>query len=291
MKIDIIGAGMAGLLAANVLRRHNVHVYEAQDSLPNNHHATLRFRSPDVGNVLGLQFRKVNMIKTYVPYQNIAADSISYSKKVTGIYRSDRSIVEGTVIAERYIAPPDLIKQMAKSVEIKYGKAYDFKGKDRPIISTIPMPVLMKILKYKNEVFFNNLVGIVGKAVIEYCDAYISVLFPNPAISCSRATITGDQLIMEFPGLEEPNYLELKYIYKKLGIDIKNVPEIKFKKQDYFKIVEINETERQNFMKWASVHYNIYSLGRYATWRPKLLLDDLVKDIRTIESWIIGAEK
>jgi 2-polyprenyl-6-methoxyphenol hydroxylase-like FAD-dependent oxidoreductase len=36
MKITIIGAGMAGLLAANMLRNHEVSIIEAQKELPNN---------------------------------------------------------------------------------------------------------------------------------------------------------------------------------------------------------------------------------------------------------------
>ncbi len=36
-------------------------------------------------------------------------------------------------------------------------------------------------------------------------------------------------------------------------------------------------------MMWATDNFNIYSLGRFATWRPGLLLDDLVNDIRVIQ--------
>src|ERR1700751_3311499 len=118
MKIHIIGAGMSGLLAANMLRRHDVTVIEKQKELPNNHHAVLRFRTPEVGSILGIPFKKVNMIKTYMPNMNVVADSLSYSRKVTGKFLSNRSIIDGTVIAERYIAPPDLIPQMAKDVKI-----------------------------------------------------------------------------------------------------------------------------------------------------------------------------
>jgi hypothetical protein len=39
-------------------------------------------------------------------------------------------------------------------------------------------------------------------------------------------------------------------------------------------------------MFWASHNFNVYSLGRFATWRAGLLLDDLVNDIIQIENWI-----
>jgi hypothetical protein len=285
MQINIIGAGMAGLLCANMLRRHDVIVHEKKEDLPNNHHAVLRFRSPEIGGLLGIPFKKVNMIKTYVPYYgNVVADSISYSRKVTGKFLSDRSIISGTIQAERWIAPPDLIQQMAKHVNIKYSQ----KGDVSPAISTIPMPILMDILDYDiaHSIDFDYKPGIVFTGIIKNCEAYCSVLFPGPE-RYSRATITGDQLIVEFPNmLEPPESIDLALVYLNLGLYDAVVLDGKYKKQPYFKITEINELERKKFMRWATVHHNVYSLGRYATWRPKLLLDDLVHDIRTIEGWI-----
>jgi hypothetical protein len=289
MRINIIGAGMAGLLAANMLRRHDIVIIEKQQSLPNNHHAVLRFRTPDIGHILGIPFKKVNMIKTYVPFQNIAADSISYSRKVTGKYLSDRSIVAGTIIDERYIAPPNLIQQMAKNINIHYDQTTFMNF--APIISTVPMPILMDILKYdvSHNIGFDYKPGVVFSGRILDCDAYISVLFPNPDVPYSRATITGDQLIVEFPNITEiPDPIDLVHVYPSLGLYDSVILDAQMKKQNYFKITEIDEAERKKFMRWATVNHNVYSLGRYATWKPKLLLDDLPKDLRKIESWIIA---
>jgi hypothetical protein len=287
MRINIIGAGMSGLLAANMLRRHDVTIFEKQDKLPNNHHAVLRFRTPEVGHILGIAFKKVNMIKTYVPHKNIVADSLSYSKKVTGKYLSNRSIIDGTVMAERYIAPTDLITQMAKNINIDYNKT-DIEN--TPCISTMPMPLLMTILQYKNDIEFNHMSGSVYTANIRDCDAYVSVLFPGPE-PYSRATITGNQLIVEYPNIDEYKSDTTFDINFDLGIGDAKLYNGEFRKQEYFKIMEINEAERKKFIRWATVHQNIYSLGRYATWRPKLLLDDLIQDIRKIESWIVGGNR
>jgi hypothetical protein len=46
--MKIIGAGMAGLIAGHMLRRHSPEIHEAASSLPNNHSALLRFRSDAV---------------------------------------------------------------------------------------------------------------------------------------------------------------------------------------------------------------------------------------------------
>jgi hypothetical protein len=289
-EIHIIGAGMAGLLAANILRRHKVTVLERQKELPNNHHAVLRFKSEEIGHLLGIPFKKVNMIKTVASYtNNIVADSLSYSKKVTGKYLSNRSIIDGTVTAERWIAPENLIEQMAEHVLVSYNTEWTPRVKAQipiPVISTIPMPQLMNILGYECKEFFTSIPGIVFTGTIQNCDAYCSILFPGPE-PFSRATITGDQLIIEFPGMEEvPESLDIAKAYWQLGFSDAVILDADFSKQPYFKITEIDEAERKAFQRWATVTYGIYSLGRYATWRPKLLLDDLVDDIRKIEGWI-----
>jgi NAD(P)-binding Rossmann-like domain len=289
-EIHVIGAGMAGLLAANMLRRHRVTVLEKQKTLPNNHHAVLRFRTHEIGNLLGIPFKKVNMLKTYMPYNNIVADSLSYSEKCTGVYLSDRSIIAGTTHAERYIAPVNLIEQMADNVLISYMTEWEPRVKAQipiPIISTMPMPHLMKILNYISIPKFESKPGLVFTGRILNCDAYVSILFPNPDLPYSRATITGDRLMVEFPDmLDVPEAIDLANIYHYLGLYDAVVLDTEFKKQQYFKITEVSDSVRKSFMRWASVHHNIYSLGRYATWRPKLLLDDLVHDIRKIEEWI-----
>ena len=62
----IYGAGMGGLLTANMLRRYNPTIKEAQPSLPNNHDALLRFRSDKVAIATGIPFKKVKDINTNI---------------------------------------------------------------------------------------------------------------------------------------------------------------------------------------------------------------------------------
>ena len=61
--MKIIGAGMAGLLAANMLRKHEPTVIEAQSTLPSNHGALLRFRSPVVAEASNQHFQRVLITK------------------------------------------------------------------------------------------------------------------------------------------------------------------------------------------------------------------------------------
>ena len=65
----IFGAGLAGLLAGNMLRSLNPKVWEAQSSLPNNHEALLRFRTDRVGTSCAIPFKKVDVSKA-IKYDN-----------------------------------------------------------------------------------------------------------------------------------------------------------------------------------------------------------------------------
>ena len=287
MTIGIIGAGMAGLLAANMLQRQEPTIYERQSSLPNNHSAVLRFRSSVVGDVLGIEFRRVRMIKDIVRWENPVADALAYSYKNSGELRSDRSLLNGFVQEDRFIAPENLIERMAKDIDIRY--KIEFVTTDNntdPFISTIPMPVLMKALDYpkRHEVTFTYKDGFNVHGVIADCDAYVSLYFPDPGLPFSRVSITGNRLTIEgSDGLQEDDW---KRAIKHLGIAPSRVNIIGRYKQWYNKINPIDDRERKRFMFWTSTTHNIYSLGRFATWRPGLLLDDLVKDIRLIERFI-----
>ena len=108
----VYGAGLAGLLSANMLRRFKPIIREAQTSLPNNHSALLRFRSNGVGAACGIPFKKVMVQKAIRYEQNIIKESNlffnnMYALKVTGsvINRSINNLQE----VQRYIAPLDLI--------------------------------------------------------------------------------------------------------------------------------------------------------------------------------------
>lgn len=287
---------MAGLLAANMLQRRNtpLTIHERAASLPNNHSAVLRFRSSLVGDTLGIPFKKVTMLKTIdgSAFSNPVKDTLSYSYKCLGTYLSDRSIVSGTVVDERWIAPPDFIWMMASRVgdNIKYISSWHAAKDDdgAPVISTIPMPALMKMLGYEREIEFKSRPGINVRAKVADCDAYVTVYCPRPHEPFSRVSITGDELIIECPGtLVDLDLKEwLPRAAAKVGIPEQALSGVQIFPQSYQKIQPIDENERKRFISWATDKHGIFSLGRFATWRPGLLLDDLVNDVRLIERWM-----
>lgn len=323
--VHIVGAGLSGLLTANMLRHRSPIVHEVQPSLPNNHSAILRFRTSAVGDVLNIPFKKVTMIKTHVPWRNTVADALVYSHKTNGTYRSDRSITVGLVASDRWIAPPDLIARMAEGLDIRfqsdfkkakykaddYANQQDFPGLKHPLISTIPMPILANELKYVwpgTRPEFNSVPGLNIRATIEDCDAYISLLVPDPSIPFSRISITGNELIVEcslaksegtvrLPSMMtskgEKNYLEMcvSVAAEMLGIPAVKFHDLRCYPQKYAKITPIDDDVRKTFMHWATVTHNVYSLGRFATWRPQTLMDDLIQDIRKIDGWIGKSSK
>lgn len=298
--ITILGAGMAGLLAANMLRHEEgVSILEKQSELPNNHSAVLRFRSTVVGDVLNIPFKSVSMIKATMPWRNVVADSLSYSRKNTGVMRSDRSIIEGLVRETRYIAPPDFIAQMARSANI----AYDCNIKDLsqllkiegPKISTIPMPALMRLLDYKPIPDFPHIHGTNIVVKLKSVDAYVTLMVPDPTLPFSRLSLTGDTLIIEVSrtGVNDrlPADKIIDLAIHQLGIMRWQIVQWEETSQSYSKILPIDDEVRKSFLHYATVEHNVYSLGRFATWRPGLLLDDLVKDVRLIARWIKDKSK
>lgn len=314
-KFYIVGAGMAGLLAGNLLKRHNPSIFEIQPSLPNNHAAVLRFPSPRIGDSLGIVFRKVNLLKTYLPYKNKVADALAYSDKCSGYFRSDRSIIREAFSEDRWIAPNDLIERMSEGLNISYEYNFQFFNDDnggekidfeRPVISTLPMPVLMRALKYPAPEIFNYVNGATIRATIPRCEAYVSLYIPDPYYAFNRISITGDELIVEFafpkllgPREDIPTEKRLEKVENAsnfhlaeacdvLGIEPKTLTDLEFKSQKFAKIQPIDEALRRNFLQWATDEHNIFSLGRFATWRPGLLLDDLIQDINLIEKWATG---
>jgi hypothetical protein len=286
--ITIIGAGMAGLMAANMLRRHDPVVLEAQPSLPNNHSAVLRFRSSVVGDALGIEFKRVTVLKDVESTGNSIRDAHLYSRKVGGVVRSDRSVTRGREVVERWIAPPDLIQRMAEGVNIRYG--YQWTPGEGKVISTIPMPVMAKLTHYPREMEFDHMVGWNIVCQMDECESYSSLLVPSFDYPFSRVSFTGDQMIIECQKKPEDVDGIIDQALELTGtMSVHTI--LAVKRQDYGKIMPIDERERQTFMHWLNGGKGIaYSLGRFACWRPGLLADDLVHDIRVIEKWIRGGE-
>ena len=306
----VVGAGMAGLLAGAILQEECSQIIEAQSEMPNNHRALLRFRSSVVGDTLNIPFKPVKVIKTVASIGNPVADAISYSIKTNGSAQLRSLISAQGVVEQRFIAPDNLVQRLAAKVgdKVKFGRKWGENVETKNLtISTLPMPVLMGLLDYKTDAKFESVTGYVCTAKLRDTDLCATVYIPDVNEMAYRASITGDKLIVEyaFPGKTETEAAaamkhladypknrrdHLHWVLSLFGMKserIVGVPEIKV--QRYAKILPVEEDVRKRFMLWATEHFGIYSFGRFATWRPGLLLDDLVNDLRVIQRLADGS--
>lgn len=300
-QFTIIGAGMAGLLAAAILRDEAQQIIEKQDSLPNNHSALLRFRTTDVADATNIPFDRVSVMKSIAgSIGNPVGDAIAYSLKTNGTGTLRSSVTANGQIETRWIAPPDFIKRLAAKVmcPIKYGAdASGFLDHEQngPVISTLPMPIMMDLLDYKmrgdHTPDFESRSGATLQIKLKNVDVCASLYLPSSEHRAYRASITRDRLIIEYADVDKTimdhpvkQRDELASILPLFGIPFgqwEGKPE--YKVQQYAKIVPIEEKKRRDFIMWASEQHSVYSLGRFATWRPGLLLDDVVNDVRVIQ--------
>jgi hypothetical protein len=298
MALRIYGAGMAGLMAAQMMRRHQPFVHEAQLKLPDNHGALLRFRSNAVGKAVGQRLTRVEVQKAVMSGGSLRdsstlADANAYSLKVSG-EAMGRSILNLTG-GERYIAPDDFLEAMARGVDITYdSRLTEEEVRKRepdsdPIISTIPMPALAAMVGGSEGINFKFKPVWSARSIIRIPTVRLCQTIYYPGIEqFYRASITGQQLILEYT--EEPRDVDADMrevlghfgIWPLMGIAWET-PDVKLQK--FGKLLPIPEEERQRFILAMSDRYNIYSLGRFATWR-QILLDDVAHDVEVIENFI-----
>ena len=285
----IVGAGLAGLIAANAFPKERIVEKSPQPSA--SHKALLRFRSTAVSELIGIPFttvlvRKGIVFKGAFSKPNIRLSNL-YSRKVIGRVL-DRSIWN-LEPATRYIAPENIYERLIESAfnRIEWNSNFDFTIKDEPIISTAPMHISLSALGISYDDNFMSAAITVERFRIKGADVYQTVYFPSSEHSLYRASITGSLLICEFIG--EPSGRWLADIEYAFGLDREPLKALPVGHQRFGKIAEINEEHRKAYVVRLTQEHGIFSLGRFATWR-NILLDDVVQDIAVIKRLITADE-
>jgi len=298
-KYSVIGAGLAGLYAAALLRNECSSVHELQSELPNNHRALLRFRTNEVGKALNIPFKEVSVVKQVHTSVDKIQTAINYSLKTTGsiLPRSVLSADGQTVT--RYVAPADLVQKIYDRTTCAYHFHWDAEERigqlidsGRNIISTLPMNLLALILDYpfKDDLECKSVSGYSRTVELVNCDFYGTIYVADPDIPFYRVSFVGDRIIVEYAqrpdaGLGEDNFE--KQLYDMLNLnDVHHLavdPCPPLVEQRYAKILPIDDRPRKEFIHWATSKFGIFSFGRFATWRPGLLMDDLAKDLSVIQ--------
>lgn len=299
MNVDIIGAGLSGLIAATQFPTAQVFEAEGPDSI--SHKAVLRFRSNALSQMLGIPFKRVEVRKSIWHKGAHRAASIDlanlYSRKTNGGYHN-RSIWNLDK-ADRYIAPEDLQLQLAAQIEnrlhwntpILPEEVCD-PERQHAFISTMPLPVLLKMLNWTPAETFSFKSIRVDRFRVSGADLYQTIYYPDPELSVYRASLTGDLLIIEhveeqadLPAEMRPRLLPcFDDVIASFGLQHSDVAMIELNhRQRFGKIAPlVHEKWRQWAIYEATVKHHIYSLGRFATWR-NILLDDIVNDIAIIK--------
>lgn len=300
MTPQIIGAGLAGLITA--CRIKDADIYEA-GSRVENHKALLRFRDQSVSLLTGIPFREVSVHKgIYFKDSVHAACTIEmankYSRKVTGKY-TGRSIWNLDAV-KRYIAPSDFYDQLAErhNHRIAWNCPLDhvYYHDVTPRISTVPLPVMIDTCGLANVEFqFEKMAIVVDRYRLpEGTDLYQTIYFPEEDLRTFRASITGDLLIVEsIPGdnpadafcwkqdSAQDELCEVIAAFGMIPIEF-DLTLLESVHQQYGKIIELPRELRESILYELTRDYNIFSIGRFATWR-NILLDDVVKDIEVVE--------
>jgi hypothetical protein len=295
---QIIGAGLAGLITACKIK--DADILEAGQRLER-HKALLRFRDTSVSGVTGVPFKKVHVHKAifyegeYHTRCNIFLAN-QYARKVTGAYSADRSIWN-LESAERYVAPSDfydrLVERHSDRISWSTPLARVDRGQPNVLISTIPLPVMLKATGFltRHLELVHSPIRVARYAIPT--DVYQTIYFPDPHVRLFRASISGGILILEStnaPNGHTQAYTEedeLHMAVAAFGIDFYDIDceQLESVEQKYGKIVEIPREEREAILYELTRDYNVFSIGRFATWR-NILLDDVAHDIEQIERLI-----
>lgn len=293
--MKIYGAGIAGLLAGCTFQ--NARIFEAGNEGQAQHKAVLRFRSSAVGDAVGVDFRKVIVHKGIWSDGKFVQPNIQlanyYSQKVVGRL-ADRSIWK-LEPSERFIAPEDFISILADRCsgriewnhELTAEEVIDEQG---VAISTLPMSLMTKFvdayLSPRAPLVapkFNYAPIEVMRWRVRNADVFQTVYFPDPELSLYRASITGDLLIAEFTGNSNVQKdIGTQAVMQAFALHPNDVEAIETTSQRFGKIAPVDDAWRKQFIFELSSRHNIFSLGRFGTWR-NILLDDVINDISVIK--------
>lgn len=282
----IVGGGLSGLIAAHVFPKATV--MEAQpEGLKEVHKAVLRFRDDQVAKLVGIPFQPVTVRKG-IWYKFCFVDpNIRFANMYS--LKTNRTVMDRSIWnqepAKRFVAPEDLwvrlVEQLGSRVSFDCPYAFnDGMQSVEPVINTAPMPIVVqKVLGIEAE--FKRTRIHVARLRLKNVNVHQTVYFPQPDFPVYRATVTGSTAILESTQPWEgggESWIERALF--PFCLEDAERSDVEFSSQEYGKIVPVDGDFRRGIIM-ALTQRNIYSLGRFATWR-NILLDDLPKDLDQI---------
>jgi len=264
--------------------------------LPINHSAVLRFKTDVISKMIGIPFKKVRVQKGIwfedANHQPTPMLTNLYSFKVLGSIQP-RSIMSVDSV-DRFIPPDNFQKQLAARCDIVYDSKIEHIAEGlmntrysaliySEVISTIPLPVMLKLcgLEAHDVELDYELIPIHTMTItIKDCCSYSTIYYPALDMGIYRASINGNKLIIESTGPIEINSRELKEVFESFGIHRSLITDVySTAMQINGKLSDVPDRIRKDIIFQLTNLHRIYSVGRFATWRPKLMLDDIVEDV------------
>jgi hypothetical protein len=299
----ILGAGLAGCIAG-IINPSAIVIEASTEFKRPQHRAVLRFRSNEIGKAVGIPFKQVTVRKGIWTGSNFVRPDIrfanQYSAKCNGKIL-DRSIWNLDT-AVRYVAPDDLHLRLIEKLGVRiwwgtkvgyiddsfiHAGASRFDRSINAIVSTLPMHILASITNHELsfDSSFQHKKIIVHRFHVPDCAVYQTIYYPEPDLPVYRATLTGEDLIVESVDDIDPDGIEIGEVCYSFGMKRNQMQFLERQDQKYGKIAPVDERVRRQFILDMTMRLRIYSLGRFGTWR-NILLDDVYDDIAAIERLI-----
>jgi hypothetical protein len=278
----ILGAGLSGCIASLMIPGSQV--YEPTE-YPRKHQALLRFKNDEISKALGIPFKKVKVYKGIRHNDNFVQLSPHYITRYarkTSQFLSHRSICNLDT-EERYIAPKDFHEILLSTVKPRCNYNINtIKELNGPMISTLPINVLAEVLDVNiPPLRFSSIY--ISRYRIPDCDMHMTYYFTGSTF-VYRASIVEDELIIESNDvIFQQDVNDVMNAFGLTGCSLELV--LENYEQRYGKMVPWSDDERKKILFQLTKDFNIYSVGRFATWR-NITLDDVYNDVLRIKSWV-----
>ncbi len=295
--MNILGAGLSGLICGALNAASHIYERNASDFI--SHRAVLRFRDDKIARALGINFRKVTVRKAiwWEDAEALPSPRLAnlYSNKVRKVFAENS--LWNIAPSERFIAPDNLHSVLADicGTRVHWKHEIDktiiselLEQKDRPLVSTLPLPILLKILGQPEPMKFGYWPITIERYRVANCDVFQTIYFPDPAIGIYRATLTGELLTIE--GVGQIPDEETQSVFSAFGMTSCSYEHVLSNhKQSFGKIAPVPEGARKALLHRLTQEFGIYTLGRFATWR-NILLDDVYEDVAAIRKMITQSQ-
>jgi len=302
--IKIIGAGIAGAVAAGYFSSSSPTIYESSNpegSKLNKHKAVMRIRDPRIGMILGADMKEVDVYKQCLFNKKLYWESDIrmrnlYSKKINDCIAAGSISDLGKV--KRYLLMNFEISNVVYGASVtkfeKDSRRFFFEKSFEPkssaescavdydfCISTIPVFKLLEMVDIDTaENFSWKDIYVTRIEVPIKSEVHQTIYVPEESYCCYRVTLEGQKMIFESIN-SAPSKEEIEELSSYFGIE--EVGDLQKKQyiQKMGKIFPINDDARRARILTLTEKYGIYSLGRFSVWK-KLRVDDLIPDLDRI---------